>query len=117
MLPEVGFKDFRIGSQFWVLTRKHARMVVRDIRIWPKFNQTCLREDTSSVDWSVRVCGHPREYKAYEVGPDLIMSLRNKRPRYGYEEINGYDLSVMKRNDPFLFARKFSPDSIQSLIV
>ncbi|KAJ6915164.1 hypothetical protein NC651_017218 [Populus alba x Populus x berolinensis] len=46
MLPEVGFKDFRIGSQFWVLTRKHARMVVRDIRIWPKFNQTCLREDT-----------------------------------------------------------------------
>jgi hypothetical protein len=46
MLPEVGFKDFRIGSQFRVLTRKHARMVVRDMRIWPKFNQTCLREDT-----------------------------------------------------------------------
>ncbi|KAL3587051.1 hypothetical protein D5086_013918 [Populus alba] len=141
MLPEVGFKDFRIGSQFWILTRKHARMVVRDMRIWPKFNQTCLREDTcypeehyfptlihmqdlhgsvsttlTSIDWSVRVGGHPREYKAYEVGPDLIMSLRNKRPRYGYEGINGSDLSVMKRNDPFLFARKFSPDSIQLLI-
>jgi hypothetical protein len=91
MLPEVGFKDFRIGSQFRVLTRKHARMAVRDMRIWPKFNQTCLREDTcypeenyfptlihmqdprgsvsatlTSVDWSVSAGGHPRKYKASE---------------------------------------------------
>jgi hypothetical protein len=70
----------------------------------------------TSVDWSVSAGGHPRKYKASEVGPDLIMSLRNRRPRYGYEGINGSDLSVMKRNDPFLFARKFSPDSIQPLI-
>ncbi|CAK7353708.1 unnamed protein product [Dovyalis caffra] len=141
MLPEVRFEDFRIGSQFWVLTRKHARMVVRDRRIWPKFNQTCLREATcypeenyfptlvhmrdprgsvsatlTSVDWSVRAGGHPRMYKASEVGPDLISILRDKRPRYGYEGINGSDLYVMQRNDPFLFARKFSPDSIQPLI-
>ncbi|KAL9363436.1 hypothetical protein Peur_046221 [Populus x canadensis] len=114
MLSEVRFKDFRIRSQFWVLTRKHARMVVRNMRIWPKFNQTCLRED---VDWSViSAGGHRRKYKASEVGPALIMSLRNRRPRYGYEGINGSDLLVMKRNDPFLFARKLSLDSIQPLI-
>jgi hypothetical protein len=71
----------------------------------------------TSVDWSViSAGGHLRKYKASEVGPALIMSLRNRRPRYGYEGINGSDLSVMKRNDPFLFARKLSPDSIQPLI-
>jgi len=142
MLPEVGFKNFCIGFQFCILTRTHARMVVRDMRIWPKFNQTCLREDAcypeenyfptlihmqdprgsvsatlTSIDWSVTSAGgHPRKYKASEVGPDLIMSLRNRRPSNGYEGINGSDLSMMKRNDPFLFVRKLSPDSIQPLI-
>ncbi|CAG7886525.1 unnamed protein product, partial [Brassica rapa] len=29
MLPEVRFDDFRIGSQFWVLKRKHAHVVAR----------------------------------------------------------------------------------------
>jgi hypothetical protein len=50
------------------------------------------------------------------VGPDLIMSLRNRKPSNGYEGINGSDLSMMKRNDPFLFVRKLSPDSIRPLI-
>ncbi|MBA0783968.1 hypothetical protein Gotri_001601 [Gossypium trilobum] len=30
MLPEVTLEDFRIGSQFWSLTRKHAKLVVGD---------------------------------------------------------------------------------------
>ncbi|KAL0285359.1 UNVERIFIED_CONTAM: Glycosyltransferase BC10 [Sesamum calycinum] len=46
MLPEVGYEDFRIGSQFWVLKRKHARIVVGERRVWSKFKLPCLRDYT-----------------------------------------------------------------------
>ncbi|WCJ30299.1 Core-2/I-branching beta-1 6-N-acetylglucosaminyltransferase family protein [Euphorbia peplus] len=141
MLPEVKLEDFRIGSQFWVLTRKHARLVVSDRRIWAKFNQTCVKEDAcypeenyfstlvhmldprgtvsatlTHVDWRDSFDGHPRMYNVTEVGPELIMTLRNETPRYGYDGINGSDLPVTRRRDEFLFARKFSPESIEPLM-
>ncbi|KAF2551240.1 hypothetical protein F2Q68_00037729 [Brassica cretica] len=124
MLPEVKLEDFRIGSQFWALTRWHARMVARDRRIWEKFNKTCVREDTcypeenyfptlvnmrdprgcvpatlTHVDWTVNDGGHPRMYEAEEVVPELIVRLRKSRP-----------------SDPFLFARKFSPEALEPLL-
>ncbi|KDP33587.1 hypothetical protein JCGZ_07158 [Jatropha curcas] len=142
MLPEVKLEDFRIGSQFWVLSREHARVVVGDQMIWAKFNKTCVVEDAcypeenyfptlihmkdprgsvsatlTHVDWRDSFDGHPRMYEASDVGSDLIVALRNSRPRYGDDEgRNGSDSSVRRRHDPFLFARKFSPDSIQPLM-
>lgn len=146
MLPEVPFDEFRIGSQFFVLTRRHARVVVADRRLWAKFNAPCAEPYTcypeeqyfatllnrkdprgcvpatlTHVDWAGRDDGHPRTYNATEVGPDLIVRLRRGRPRYGDEEkeedaINGSDASVRKRRHPFLFARKFSPDSVEPLL-
>ncbi|CAH2077253.1 unnamed protein product [Thlaspi arvense] len=141
MLPEVRLEEFRIGSQFWVLKRRHARVVARDRRIWAKFNKTCVREDTcypeenyfptllnmrdprgcvpatlTHVDWTINDGGHPRMYEAEEVVPELIVRLRNTQPRYGEDGINGSDWSAIKRNDPFLFARKFSPESLEPLL-
>ena len=141
MLPEVKLEDFRIGSQFWALTRRHARLVARDRRIWEKFNKTCVREDTcypeenyfptlvnmrdprgcvpatlTHVDWTVNDGGHPRMYEAEEVVPELIVRLRKTRPRYGEDGVNGSDWSVSKRSDPFLFARKFSPEALEPLL-
>lgn len=141
MLPEVRLEEFRIGSQFWVLKRRHARMVARDRRIWLKFNQTCVREDTcypeenyfptllnmrdprgcvpatlTHVDWTINDGGHPRMYEADEVVPELILRLRKTRPRYGEDGINGSDWSAVERNDPFLFARKFSPEALEPLL-
>ncbi|XP_060175341.1 glycosyltransferase BC10-like isoform X1 [Lycium barbarum] len=142
MLPEVKFDDFRIGSQFFVIKRKHAWIVVRDRRLWSKFKLPCLEASTcypeeqyfstllnmvdpqgcvpatlTHVDWKGSHGGHPRTYTASEVSPELILTLRLARPRYGDEEINGSDLSVAnKRHDPFLFARKFSLDSLQPLM-
>ncbi|KAF5748179.1 hypothetical protein HS088_TW04G00129 [Tripterygium wilfordii] len=141
MLPEVTLEEFRIGSQFWVLTRKHARIVVGDKRLWPKFNQPCLDirncypeenyfptlirmvdpqgsvpATLTNVDWRGRRDGHPRVYNASEVEPGLIMSLRKGRPRYGDDGTNGSDSSVTRRSHPFLFARKFSPDSVVPLL-
>ncbi|XVF48359.1 hypothetical protein PTKIN_Ptkin03bG0183900 [Pterospermum kingtungense] len=141
MLPEVKFEDFRIGSQFWSLTRKHARLVVDDQMIWAKFDEPCVVWDTcypeenyfptllhmrdprgvapatlTHVDWNGSFDGHPRLYTASEVGPQLIMRLRKAKPRYGDDGTNGSDFSMMRRRDPFLFARKFSSDSIEPLL-
>ncbi|CAH2051024.1 unnamed protein product [Thlaspi arvense] len=110
MLPEVPFENFRTGSQFFVLTRERARMVVSGSKLWSKFKLPCLKKyicypeehyfptligmkdpggcipaTLTHVDWSIRRYGHPRMYRASEVGPDLI-------------------------------AKKFSGDSIQPLL-
>ncbi|XP_057799945.1 glycosyltransferase BC10 [Salvia miltiorrhiza] len=145
MLPEVGYDDFRIGSQFWVVRRRHAKVIVRDRRLWSKFRLPCLRDDTcypeehyfptllsmvdprgctpctlTHVDWRDSRGGHPRTYAADEVGPELIGALRRSRPRYGDERSDdGSNSSVAvgrRRRDPFLFARKFSPGSLHRLI-
>ncbi|XP_016463724.1 glycosyltransferase BC10-like [Nicotiana tabacum] len=141
MLPEVKFEDFRIGSQFFVIKRKHARIIVRDRKLWSKFKLPCLEASTcypeehyfstllnmvdpqgcvpttlTHVNWKGSQGGHPRTYTASEVGPELISTLRSARPRYGDEVTNSSDLSVAKRYDPFLFARKFSPDSLRPLM-
>lgn len=141
MLPEVKFEDFRIGSQFFVLKRKHARIVVRDKTLWSKFKLPCLTTDTcypeehyfptllnkldprgcipatlTYVDWRGSRDGHPRMYRKEEVGTELIREMKKCAPRYGKEGSNGSDWSVVKRRDPFLFARKFSPDSIEPLM-
>uniref|UniRef100_A0A1J3CQZ2 Core-2/I-branching beta-1,6-N-acetylglucosaminyltransferase family protein n=1 Tax=Noccaea caerulescens TaxID=107243 RepID=A0A1J3CQZ2_NOCCA len=141
MLPDVRLEDFRIGSQFWVLKRRHARVVARDRRIWEKFNKTCVREDTcypeenyfptllnmrdprgcvpatlTHVDWTINDGGHPRMYEPEEVAPELIVRIRKTRPRYGEDGINGSDWSAIERMDPFLFARKFSTEALEPLM-
>ncbi|KAK3043736.1 hypothetical protein RJ639_001932 [Escallonia herrerae] len=141
MLPEVPLDSFRIGSQFFILTRRHARTVVADRRLWSKFRLPCVDRSTcypeehyfatllstvdprgcvpatlTHVDWRGRHDGHPRTYGAAEAGPGLIVALRGARPRYGDDGTNGSDSSVTKRRDPFLFARKFSADSVGPLL-
>ncbi|KAM7459500.1 hypothetical protein LguiA_036494 [Lonicera macranthoides] len=141
MLPEVSFEDFRIGSQFFAVTRKHARVVVRDRRVWSKLKLPCLERHTcypeehyfatlmsmvdprgcvpctlTHVEWRGSHDGHPRTYRASEVGPDLIKALRKDRPRYGDNGMNGSNSSVRERDDPFLFGRKFSVDSVETLL-
>ncbi|KAB1671233.1 hypothetical protein [Gossypium barbadense] len=143
MLPEVTLEDFRIGSQFWSLTRKHAKLVVGDEVIWAKFNQPCVVWDTcypeenyfptlihmrdprgavpatlTHVDWNGSFDGHPRMYVESEIGPQLISRLRKDEPRYGDDGTYGSDSPATKqrRRFPFLFGRKFSPGSIQPLL-
>ncbi|XP_071715522.1 glycosyltransferase BC10-like [Rutidosis leptorrhynchoides] len=143
MAPEVEFDMFRIGSQFSVLTRQHAMVAVSDTRVWSKFKLPCLKEnryrcypeenylptllsmvDTvgcvpatlTFVEWKGRYDGHPHTFHAQDVGPELIRTIRGRRPRYGDEQINGSDVSLRKRNDPFLFARKFGSDTVGALM-
>ncbi|XP_051134618.1 glycosyltransferase BC10-like [Andrographis paniculata] len=124
MLPEVRFDDFRVGSQFFVVTRKHALMVIKDRKLWRKFKLPCLDVDTcypeehyfptllsmqdpngctgytlTRVNWTDSMSGHPRTYHPAEVSPDLIYELRESNSSYSY-----------------MFARKFSPGCLNPLM-
>lgn len=149
MLPEVKLKDFQIGSQFWVLKRKHARLVVGDKMIWAKFKQPCVRADScyaeenyfstlihmwdlqdatsatlTHVDWRNHTSGHPRMYKANEVGPLLIIGVEkqqnqarlwwNQRQRFGCEATKGPILvckKILSRVSPSVVENSRGSDS------
>nr|XP_043632733.1 glycosyltransferase BC10 [Erigeron canadensis] len=124
MVPEVPFEKFRMGSQFFTLTRRHAVVVVGDRQLWKKFRLDCLRPSScypeehyfptllsmedlqgctsytlTHVNWTDSVNGHPHTYYPNEVSPDLI-----------------YELRRSNFTNPYMFARKFSPDCLEPLM-
>ncbi|THU45441.1 hypothetical protein C4D60_Mb02t17970 [Musa balbisiana] len=126
MIHEVPFEQFRVGSQFFVLARRHAVLVVRDRRLWKKFKMPCLKSMADScypeehyfptllemqdpqgctrytltrVNWTDSVGGHPHTYRPPEISASLINRLRRSNSTYSY-----------------LFARKFSPDCLDPLL-
>ncbi|XP_010263048.1 PREDICTED: uncharacterized protein LOC104601427 [Nelumbo nucifera] len=124
MMPEIPFEQFRVGSQFFVLTRRHALLVIRDRKLWRKFRLPCLKTEScypeehyfptllsmedpkgcshftlTRVNWTGSTGGHPHTYRPAEVSPELIYKLRVSNSTYSY-----------------LFARKFSPDCLNPLL-
>ncbi|KAL7614357.1 hypothetical protein Lser_V15G08297 [Lactuca serriola] len=124
MLPEIPFDKFRVGSQFFILTRAHSLMVVKDRKLWKKFRLPCLNVDTcypeehyfptllsmkdpkrvskhtlTRVNWTGSVDGHPHTYHPPDVSPELIQTLRVSNSTFSY-----------------FFARKFSPDCLPALM-
>ncbi|KAL8224159.1 hypothetical protein R6Q57_019634 [Mikania cordata] len=124
MLPEIPFDKFRIGSQFFVLTRSHSLIVINDRKLWRKFRLPCLNVDScypeehyfptllsmedpngvseytlTNVNWTGSVDGHPHTYTPAEVSPELIRRLRVSNSSFSY-----------------LFGRKFSPDCLLPLM-
>ncbi|XP_047322357.1 glycosyltransferase BC10-like [Impatiens glandulifera] len=124
MLPEVTFENFRVGSQFYILARRHALLVIKDRKLWVKFRLPCLNVDScypeehyfptllsmadpngcshytlTRVNWTESTDGHPHTYYPPEVSPGLIRKLRVSNSTYSY-----------------FFARKFSPDCLQPLL-
>ncbi|KAH7837142.1 hypothetical protein Vadar_010106 [Vaccinium darrowii] len=108
MLPEVPFDRFKIGSQFFILTRRHALVVVKDRRLWRKFKLPCIWAEScypeehyfptllsmedpegctqftlTRVNWTGMVGGHPHTYQPPEVSPELIYKLRDHFPGLG----------------------------------
>ncbi|KAG6602243.1 Glycosyltransferase BC10, partial [Cucurbita argyrosperma subsp. sororia] len=124
MLPEVPFERFRVGSQFFILTRNHAVLVVKERKLWRKFKLPCLGEEPcypeehyfptllsmedpqgcshytlTRVNWTGCWDGHPHLYSPEEVSPALIQTLRQSNSSYS-----------------FFFARKFSPEALTPLM-
>ena len=128
MLPEIPLKKFRVGSQFFILARRHALLVVKDRRLWGKFRRPCLKSRENScypeehyfptllanedpegcagytltrVNWTESISGHPHTYSKEEITPELVRKLRVS---------DGGEHS-------FLFARKFSPACLRPLML
>ncbi|KAI3870299.1 hypothetical protein MKX03_029688 [Papaver bracteatum] len=124
MMPEVSFDDFRVGSQFFILTRRHSLLVIRDRRLWRKFRLPCLNKEScypeehyfptllsmedpkgcthftlTNVNWTGSTGGHPHEYKPGEISAELVYRLRVSNSTYSY-----------------LFARKFNADTLNPLM-
>ncbi|KAL5132086.1 hypothetical protein HKD37_12G034828 [Glycine soja] len=124
MMPEIPFEAFRVGSQFFTLTRRHALVVVKDRTLWQKFKIPCYRDDEcypeehyfptllsmadpdgctkytlTRVNWTGTVNGHPYTYRPTEVSPELILRLRKSN-----------------HSESYLFARKFTPDCLEPLM-
>ena len=124
MLPEVPFEKFRVGSQFFILTRRHAVFVVKEKKLWRKFKLPCVSEEPcypeehyfptllsmedpngctgftlTRVNWTGCWDGHPHLYTPSEISPELIYRLRESNSSFSY-----------------FFARKFSPDSVTPLM-
>ncbi|OMO75384.1 Glycosyl transferase, family 14 [Corchorus capsularis] len=124
LLPEIPFKQFRVGSQFFVLAKRHALLVLKERKLWRKFRLPCFDLDScypeehyfptflsmkdpkgcshytlTRVNWTDSVDGHPHTYHAPEVSSDLLHTLRKSNSTYSY-----------------FFARKFSPDCLKPLM-
>lgn len=124
MLPEITFKQFRVGSQFFILTRRHSLLVIKDRKLWKKFRLPCLNKDScypeehyfptllsmadpkgcshytlTRVNWTDCFDGHPHLYLPDEITVDLIYQLRESDSGFSH-----------------FFARKFSTDCLQPLM-
>ncbi|CAL1391100.1 unnamed protein product [Linum trigynum] len=100
MMPEVPFDKFRVGSQFFVLAKRHALLVLSDRKLWRKFRLQCLNLDScypeehyfptllsmadpkgcskftlTNVNWTGSWDGHPYTYEAPEISAGLIRRL------------------------------------------
>ncbi|CAF1855781.1 hypothetical protein Bca4012_031951 [Brassica carinata] len=124
MMPEIRYQDFRVGSQFFVLSKRHALLVIQERKLWRKFRLPCVDAEScypeehyfptllsledpggcsrftlTRVNWTGSVSGHPHTYGASEVSSQLIHRLRRSNSSLDY-----------------FFARKFSPGSLQPLM-
>lgn len=124
MLPEVRFEQFRVGSQFFVLTKRHALLVIEDTKLWKKFRLPCLNKECcypeehyfptllsmsdpkgcshytlTRVNWTGSFDGHPHLYQPEEISQELVHELRQSESNYSY-----------------FFARKFTPDCLEPLM-
>ncbi|KAE8702115.1 laccase-17-like [Hibiscus syriacus] len=126
LLPDIPFDKFRVGSQFFVLAKRHALLVLRETKLWSKFKVPCLDLDScypeehyfptflsmadpkgsnrytlTRVNWTDSVDGHPHTYHLPEISPELIRTLRKLNSGSSYS---------------YFFARNFSPDCLKPLM-
>ncbi|XVF20764.1 hypothetical protein REPUB_Repub12eG0031200 [Reevesia pubescens] len=129
MWPVISITDWRKGSQWFELNRDNALQIVSDKKYYSVFKQYCqppcyndehyiptlvnmfygeLNSNRSItwVDWS-RGGPHPRKFGWPDITDELLNQIR-----YGSECIyNGNTTSMC-----FLFARKFSPGTLEPLL-
>ncbi|KAJ8445609.1 hypothetical protein Cgig2_018550 [Carnegiea gigantea] len=129
--PVIRFKQWRKGSQWFEMNRELATRVVSDHAYFTVFKKMCLwnkcyadehylstwvninygaknsNRSVTYVDWKRGEGGHPAKYERSSITAEFLEFLR-----HGMRcEYNGKNTNVC-----FLFARKFSPDTLDKLL-
>ncbi|KRH02813.1 hypothetical protein GLYMA_17G060300v4 [Glycine max] len=136
MLPEVEVKDFRKGAQWFAMKRQHAIIVMADNLYYSKFRsycqpglegKNCIADEhylptffqmvdpggianwsLTHVDWSERKW-HPKSYRAQDVTYELLKNIT--------KEVQSWPCLWNGIQKPcYLFARKFTPETLDSLL-
>lgn len=130
MGPTIKINQWRKGSQWFQMNRDLATEVISDTEYFPVFQKHCKgscyadehylptfvntkfgernsRRTLTWVDWS-KGGPHPSKFVRMHVTPEFLENLRSGR----ICEYNG-----RKTNVCFLFARKFTPDALNRLLV
>ncbi|GJP51066.1 hypothetical protein CLOM_g10235 [Closterium sp. NIES-68] len=143
MAPVIKGRDFKKGSQWFVLTRPHAAKVVEDSKFYETFVKTnaeipdesyiqtilaLLDKDAVEprsvlyVHWFTSSSSHPMSYNTTQVSREFILSLQ--RSRFPPVETVGFlkvspsrPCTVAGRpTHCFLFARKFDQDAVPAFL-
>ncbi|KAG6515345.1 hypothetical protein ZIOFF_025756 [Zingiber officinale] len=129
MLPEIEEKDFRKGSQWFSMKRQHALIVMADSLYFTKFKLYCKKIDPTGIaNWSVTCVDwsegkwHPKSYRAMDVKYELLKNITSIGDNY---HITSDEKKVVTltpcvwngmRRPCYLFARKFLPEALDSLM-
>ncbi|KAK6925273.1 Glycosyl transferase, family 14 [Dillenia turbinata] len=129
MLPAISLSDWRKGSQWFEVNRKHAIEIVSDNKYYELFQRHCIEYNCMDehyiptlanvlfttensnrtitwMDWSTHG-KHPVEFREKSISIEFINHIRYwKNCTY-----NGENTTIC-----FLFARKFMPDTLQPLL-
>nr|DAD30860.1 TPA_asm: hypothetical protein HUJ06_009711 [Nelumbo nucifera] len=146
MDPIIPVQNWRKGSQWVVLTRKHAEVVVEDETVYPVFKQHCRRRSLpefwrdqpfqkglegeitrrtlTHTSWDLsfskdfeRRNWHPVTYKLSDATPMLIQSIKEIDNIYYETEYRREWCSSKGKPAPcFLFARKFTRSAALKLL-
>uniref|UniRef100_A0A7N0V0D5 Core-2/I-branching beta-1,6-N-acetylglucosaminyltransferase family protein n=1 Tax=Kalanchoe fedtschenkoi TaxID=63787 RepID=A0A7N0V0D5_KALFE len=129
MAPEVNITQWRKGSQWFEVDRRAAVRIVEDTKYYPKFLEFCkpacyvdehyfptmLSIETPSVlanrsvtwvDWS-RGGAHPATFGRADITEEFFKRIREKK---------GCTYNDHNASACFLFARKFAPSALESLL-
>ncbi|KAI5353150.1 PREDICTED: Glycosyl transferase [Prunus dulcis] len=129
MYPKISLSQWRKGSQWFEMDRRHAIEIVSDKKYFPAFQKYCRgscyadehylptfaninfgaknsNRSLTWVDWS-RGGPHPAKFTRTDVTVELLSRLRNGTACV----YNGKSTNVC-----FLFARKFGPDTLERLL-
>ncbi|KMZ64601.1 Core-2/I-branching beta-1,6-N-acetylglucosaminyltransferase familyprotein [Zostera marina] len=129
LLPEVNISYWRKGSQWFEVNREVAIEIVKDTKYYPKFEKFCkprcyndehyfptmlyiekpnllANRSITYVDWSRRG-SHPATFEGNDITDVFLKKIIDEQSC----EYNGKTTHIC-----FLFARKFAPSSLDSLL-
>ncbi|KAG5594320.1 hypothetical protein H5410_035552 [Solanum commersonii] len=129
MLPEVEKKHFRKGAQWFTMKRQHALAVMADSLYYRKFKDYCRMLDPTGIsNWSVTHVDwsegkwHPKSYVRKDITYELMRNITSISENVHVTSDARKEVQINpclwngNQRPCYLFARKFLPEALDSLL-